>query len=138
MLKILTTLLVVAMSSGCAYSIKDIDISNLESSCVRECSKSYSSCVSQGNQVGFKTETLRACQESYIICTNTCPEKQNGYFMFNKIIIIVITVMSLVACQNNTFESCVEFYEAKAKRDFPDAWRVNADKYVIMCCKVSA
>lgn len=59
--------------SGCAYSIKDIDVSNLEPSCVRECSTSYSSCVSQGNQVGFKTETLRACRESYQVCANTCP-----------------------------------------------------------------
>jgi hypothetical protein len=42
---------------------------------VRECSTSYSSCVSQGNQVGFKTEALRACQESYAMCTNTCPPK---------------------------------------------------------------
>ena len=43
------------VASGCAYSIKDIDVSDLEPSCVRECSTSYSSCVSQGNQVGFKT-----------------------------------------------------------------------------------
>jgi hypothetical protein len=61
------------VASGCAYSIKDIDVSDLEPSCVRECSTSYSSCVSQGNQVGFKTETLRACRESYQVCTNTCP-----------------------------------------------------------------
>ncbi len=74
-MKFVVTLLSIIFLSGCAYSIKDIDVSNLESSCVRECSKSYSSCVSQGNQVGFKTETLRACQESYIICTNTCPLK---------------------------------------------------------------
>lgn len=74
-MKVVVTLLSLIFLSGCAYSIKDIDVSNLESSCVRECSKSYSSCVSQGNQVGFKTETLRACQESYIICTNTCPMK---------------------------------------------------------------
>ena len=74
-MKFVVTLLSLIFLSGCAYSIKDINVSNLESSCVRECSKSYSSCVSQGNQVGFKTETLRACQESYIICTNTCPLK---------------------------------------------------------------
>ena len=61
--------------SGCAYSIKDIDVSGLEPECVRACSTSYSSCVSQGNQVGFKKETLRACQESYVVCTNTCPAK---------------------------------------------------------------
>jgi len=61
---------------GCSYSIKDIDVSNFESSCVRECSTTYSSCVSQGNQVGFKTETLRACRESYNVCVNTCPAKK--------------------------------------------------------------
>ena len=61
--------------SGCAYSIADIDVSNFEPFCVRECSKSYSSCVSEGNQIGFKTETLRACRESYDICVNTCPKK---------------------------------------------------------------
>lgn len=60
---------------GCAYSIAEIDVSKYEPSCVRECSKSYSPCVSQGNQIGFKTETLRACKESYVICTNTCPTK---------------------------------------------------------------
>ena len=61
--------------SGCAYSIKDIDVSNYEPSCVRGCSNSYSLCVSQGNQVGFKTETLRACREAYSVCVNTCPSK---------------------------------------------------------------
>jgi hypothetical protein len=69
----LTTLSFFLLS--CAYSITDIDVSNFEPSCVRECSKSYSSCVSQGNQIGFKTETLRACRESYEICVNTCPKK---------------------------------------------------------------
>jgi hypothetical protein len=61
--------------SACSYSIKDVDVNGLEPSCVRECSNSYSICVSQGNQVGFKTETLRACRESYVVCTNTCPVK---------------------------------------------------------------
>ena len=61
--------------AGCAYSITDVDVSNLEPSCVRECSTNYSSCVSAGNQIGLKTETLRACRESYVVCTNTCPPK---------------------------------------------------------------
>lgn len=60
---------------GCAYSITDIDISKSEPTCVRQCSTSYSSCVSQGNQIGFKTETLRACRESYAVCIQTCPIK---------------------------------------------------------------
>ncbi len=61
---------------GCAYSITDIDISKSEPVCVRQCSANYSSCVSQGNQIGFKTETLRACRESYAVCVQTCPAKQ--------------------------------------------------------------
>lgn len=61
---------------GCAYSIKDIDVSKVDSNCARQCSITYSSCVSGGNQVGFKTETLRACREAYEVCINTCPPKQ--------------------------------------------------------------
>ena len=60
---------------GCAYSIADIDVSKSDPTCVRQCSTVYSSCVSGGNQVGFKTETLRACQESYKVCIQTCPAK---------------------------------------------------------------
>lgn len=61
--------------SGCAYSISDINVSNFEPSCVRECSATYSSCVSGGPQIGAKTETLRACREAYSVCVNTCPQK---------------------------------------------------------------
>ena len=61
--------------SGCAYSIKDVDVSKSEPNCVRECSKSYSQCASTGPAVGFKTETLRACKESYEVCISTCPSK---------------------------------------------------------------
>lgn len=61
--------------SGCAYSIKDIDISKAAPSCVRECSHSYGTCSGNGPVVGFKTETLRACREAYEVCVNTCPEK---------------------------------------------------------------
>lgn len=69
-------LLAIVTIVGCAYSITDIDISKSEPACVRQCSTSYSSCVSQGNQIGFKTETLRACRESYAVCVQTCPAKQ--------------------------------------------------------------
>ena len=62
---------------GCSYSIKEIDVSGLEPTCVRECSNAYSNCVSQGNQVGFKTETLRACREAYSVCPSTCPTAEN-------------------------------------------------------------
>jgi hypothetical protein len=71
---LLLVLSVMALSA-CAYSISDIDVSKFEPACVRQCSTTYSACVSGGNQVGFKTETLRACQESYKVCVNTCPVK---------------------------------------------------------------
>ncbi len=61
--------------TGCAYSIKEVDVSKAEPECVRECTSDYSSCVSQGNQVGFKTETLRACRDAYEICISACPAK---------------------------------------------------------------
>jgi hypothetical protein len=67
---------IVAMAlTGCAYSIKDIDVSQVESNFARQCTVTYSSCVSGGNQVGFKTETLRACKEGYEACIKTCPAK---------------------------------------------------------------
>lgn len=60
--------------SACTYSIDDIDVASLQPECVRQCSISYSGCVAEGNAVGFKTETLRACRDGYSICTATCPE----------------------------------------------------------------
>lgn len=61
--------------AGCAYSVTDIDVSQAEPSCVRQCTVPYSSCASGGPAIGFKTETLRACRESFAICTKTCPAK---------------------------------------------------------------
>ena len=74
-MKNILTIFLGLITFGCAYSIADIDISKSEPACVRQCSSSYSSCVSQGNQIGFKTETLRACRESYAVCVQTCPSK---------------------------------------------------------------
>ena len=72
----LVTIPLIFILSGCAYSISDIDVTKSDPSCVRQqCLANYSSCVSGGNQVGFKTETLRACQEAYKICVQTCPFK---------------------------------------------------------------
>jgi len=75
MMKLLVSLSLSLLISACAYSIADIDVSKSEPTCVRQCSTTYSACVSGGNQVGFKTETLRACQESYKVCIQTCPAK---------------------------------------------------------------
>ena len=74
-LVISTVTIVVTVLSGCAYSIKDIDVSKIESNCARQCTTTYSSCVSGGSQIGFRTETLRACKEGYEACIKTCPAK---------------------------------------------------------------
>ena len=74
-MKNISTLFLALITCGCAYSITDIDISKSEPTCVRQCSTNYSSCVSQGNQIGFKTETLRACRDAYAVCVQTCPTK---------------------------------------------------------------
>jgi len=73
MLKGLTVVVVAFSLIGCTYGIKEIDVSKSEPKCIRECTANYSSCVSQGNQAGFKTETLRACKEAYEICVSVCP-----------------------------------------------------------------
>jgi len=74
-IQVIAITLIVLSIQGCSYRITDIDVSHKESTCVRECTKSYSSSVSQGNQIGFKTETLRAAKDAYSICISTCPTK---------------------------------------------------------------
>jgi hypothetical protein len=64
-----------AVLAGCAYSIKDIDVTKAEPACARQCTATYSGCVSAGNQIGSKWETLRACREAYAACIQTCPAK---------------------------------------------------------------
>jgi hypothetical protein len=64
-----------ALVSGCAYSIKDVDVSKAAPMCVRECTATYSACVSGGPSVGLKTETLRACGDAYAVCIASCPAK---------------------------------------------------------------
>ena len=48
---LVVTLVSLAALVGCAYSIADIDVSKSEPSCVRQCSTTYSDCVSGGNQI---------------------------------------------------------------------------------------
>lgn len=65
----------VLVLSGCAGSIKEIDVSGYAPSCVRECSIAYSQCAAGGQVVGSKAETLNACRDAYAICASTCPPK---------------------------------------------------------------
>lgn len=74
-IKTALTIIAITLLSACAYSIKDVDTSKADPACVRQCTTSYSSCVSGGPSIGFKTETLRACGEAYSVCVSTCPDK---------------------------------------------------------------
>lgn len=75
MFKVLIITTMIILLSGCSYRITDVDVSGKDKQCVRECTKSYSNAVSQGNQIGFKTETLRAAKDAFVICIDTCDSK---------------------------------------------------------------
>ena len=66
-MKYIISILIILLS-GCSYPITDINVSNKDKNCVRECSESYSSCV----KVGITSNILKSCRESYLVCTNTC------------------------------------------------------------------
>ena len=66
---LMINLLAIILLAGCAYSIANIDVSNKDSTCVRQCTANYSTCVSGGRN----SETLRACREAYSVCIETCP-----------------------------------------------------------------
>ncbi|MEO5345990.1 MAG: hypothetical protein H7834_06390 [Magnetococcus sp. YQC-9] len=74
-LKTLLILSALTTLAGC-YSIRDIDTHRLEPTCVRQCTTSYSTCVNGGPTFGFKTEILKACQDAFAVCANTCPLRQ--------------------------------------------------------------
>lgn len=57
--------------TGCAYSIKDVDVAKVKPEDVRTCTSAYSTCAAGGPVIGSKYETLRACKESYEICINS-------------------------------------------------------------------
>jgi hypothetical protein len=72
------TLLVVAMFlvlAGCTASIKNVDISQADPDCARQCTIAYSSCVS-GTDVGVPYAKQSACKESFEKCIQTCPIKK--------------------------------------------------------------
>jgi hypothetical protein len=62
--------------SGCTASIKDVDISQTDQDCARECTKAYSSCVSV-TAIGVPYTLRAACKESFEQCIKTCPPKNN-------------------------------------------------------------
>lgn len=61
-----------AVLGGCALpNIKDVDTSKAQPDCVRQCTASYSACVSTVRQ----REVFQACHDAFQVCVNTCPAK---------------------------------------------------------------
>jgi hypothetical protein len=60
---------------GCTASIKDVDISKAETNCARQCTTTYSSCVSV-TAIGVPYSLQSACKESFEKCIQTCPNKK--------------------------------------------------------------
>lgn len=61
---------------GCTYPISEVDVSDAEPTCVRECTKSYSECIQAAPAVGSPDMVLKACRESFKVCVDTCPAKK--------------------------------------------------------------
>jgi hypothetical protein len=72
-IRIVVGLVALMSGAGCAYSIKDVDISRVQPDCARQCTVTYSSCIQTGPIIGSKMETLRACHDAYAVCIQTCP-----------------------------------------------------------------
>jgi hypothetical protein len=75
-MKINIVVLFLMLFSGCAANIKDVDISQAEPDCARQCTAIYSSCVSGGNTIGVPYALQSACKESFKKCIQTCPNKK--------------------------------------------------------------
>ncbi|CAN1541233.1 hypothetical protein MCERE10_02560 [Burkholderiaceae bacterium] len=65
-------LMVVAILSGCSTNIDSIDVSDKNPQCVRQCSETFSNCVSGGL---YHPSRNSACKEAYQVCVKTCPNK---------------------------------------------------------------
>jgi hypothetical protein len=72
-MKIRALLLVfLAILAGCSTSIETIEVSDKNPQCVRQCSETFSSCVSGGL---YHPSRNSACKEAYQVCVKTCPNK---------------------------------------------------------------
>jgi hypothetical protein len=63
----------VALLSGCAYGIRDVDVSKVEPACVGQCKADYKSCVPDVDKKVSITEAVTICKEGYEACIKTCP-----------------------------------------------------------------
>lgn len=62
----------ILLLSGCARSIADINTSNADKSCVRQCTMAYSSSIS-GPFVSAMS--MNRAADSYEVCVKTCTDK---------------------------------------------------------------
>ena len=72
-MKKLIALLLPVLFTGCQHmsveDISEIDTSNKQPACVRQCTASYSDCVGEA----FGIAAQNSCGNAYKICINTCP-----------------------------------------------------------------
>ena len=74
MLALKYTLLALTLCAGCAnYDLSDIDTSESDQACVRQCTGYQAECLQGGPAVGSQYQIINACKESLRMCVNACP-----------------------------------------------------------------
>lgn len=80
----ISVVIVIIFMAGCAgvtpqESLEGIDLNAKDQSCVRECSRTYSSCISNASMSGgnrlVANDVIRACGGALRICSSTCPTR---------------------------------------------------------------
>jgi hypothetical protein len=78
----ISVVIVIIFMAGCAgvtpqESLEGIDLNAKDQSCVRECSRTYSSCISNVSGVNrlVANDVIRACGGALRICSSTCPTR---------------------------------------------------------------
>jgi hypothetical protein len=76
-MKLLLFAMTIALTllAGCAYSIRDIDVSKVDPACAKVCKANYSACVPDEDKTVSITEAVTVCKEGYEACIKTCPAK---------------------------------------------------------------
>lgn len=64
-------ILLAFLLAGCV-GISDVDVKKVEPACARQCTNTYSACVSAPS-VGTPTGLYYQCKEALKLCLQTCP-----------------------------------------------------------------
>ena len=78
LLKFAIAVTLISLSGCAAYSIKDVDVSNVEPACAADCKASYSACLQDADKKVAITEALEICKAEYEQCIKTCPAQREG------------------------------------------------------------